>query len=366
GLMAVLDGPDDVLRPEGRVAAEEYAGARRFERHRIDDRHAPLVELDAEIALDPRERVLLADREDDLVARNQHLFDDAAAHDAPSLVEVVLELVEAHSDELAVLDDERFRRVVDDDLDAFLLRVLELPFRGLEELARLARHDFHVLRAEPERAAAAVHGRVADADDQHALADRVDVAERDRLEPLDADMNAVRVAPPGKVEILALRRAAADEDRVEAFVEQRPHALHRRREPQVRAHVDDVADLLVEHARRQAKRRDIRAHQPAGLVVRRVDHALVAERQQIVRDRERRGSRADQRDALTVSSRGRLRQPARDVAAPIGCGTLQATDGNRLLLDPAASAGRLAGTVADPTENARENVRPPVEEISIV
>src|SRR5690606_36351913 len=109
GLMAVLDGPDDVLRPEGRVAAEEYAGARRFERHRIDDRHAPLVELDAEIALDPRERVLLADREDDVVARNQHLFDDAAAHDAPSLVEVVLELVEAHSDELAVLDDERFQ-----------------------------------------------------------------------------------------------------------------------------------------------------------------------------------------------------------------------------------------------------------------
>src|SRR5690606_11590836 len=53
GLMAVLDGPDDVLRPEHRVASEEDAGQRRLERDGVDDRDVPLVELDAEIALDP-------------------------------------------------------------------------------------------------------------------------------------------------------------------------------------------------------------------------------------------------------------------------------------------------------------------------
>src|SRR5262245_26087636 len=63
GLVAVLDGPDDVLRPERRVAAEEHAGPRRLIRHLIDDRHVIAIERKAEVALDPRERVLLADRE---------------------------------------------------------------------------------------------------------------------------------------------------------------------------------------------------------------------------------------------------------------------------------------------------------------
>src|SRR5436189_167188 len=80
-------------------------------------------------------------------------------------------------------------RVVDDDLDLLLLGVLELPGRGLEELARPARHDLDVGRAEAFRGAAAVHRRVADADDEHALLDRRDVPERHRLEPLDADVD---------------------------------------------------------------------------------------------------------------------------------------------------------------------------------
>ena len=104
-----------------------------------------------------------------------------------------LELLELHPGQLAVLDDEADRLQVLDDLDAFFLGVLELPRRRLEVLARLARDDLHVGRAEPLRRAAAVHGGVADADDQHALADRVDVAEVNRLEPVDADEDLVGV-----------------------------------------------------------------------------------------------------------------------------------------------------------------------------
>src|SRR5690606_22839396 len=201
------------------------------------DRHVPFVELDAEVALDPRERVLLPDREHDVVARDQDLVDHAAVEDAAALIDVVLELVETHPHELAVLDDESLRRVIDDDLDALLLRVLELPVGSLEELPRLARHDLHVLRAEPQRAATAVHRRVADADDQHALADAVDVPEGDGLEPLDADVDAVGVVAAGDVEVLALRRSAADEDRVVAVGEQVAHAPHRRRQAKIDAHV---------------------------------------------------------------------------------------------------------------------------------
>ena len=101
------------------------------------------------------------------------------------------ELVELHPGQLAVLDDEAHRLQVLEDLDLLFLGVLELPRRRLEVLARLARDDLDVGGAEALRRAAAVHRRVADADDQHALADRVDVAEVDRLEPLDADEDLI-------------------------------------------------------------------------------------------------------------------------------------------------------------------------------
>ena len=106
GLVAVLDRPDDVLRAEGGIAAEVDAGARRLEGARIDDRHVPFVELDAEIALDPREGVLLADREDHVVRGQELLSDDALGGDAPAGVELVFHPLEAHPGEAAVLDDE--------------------------------------------------------------------------------------------------------------------------------------------------------------------------------------------------------------------------------------------------------------------
>src|SRR5262249_59237902 len=104
-------------------------------------------------------------------------------------IELVFHLVEAHAGEAAVLDDERPGRAVDDDLHALLLGILELPRGGLEEAARLARHDLDALGAEPEAGAAAIHGGVAHPDDEHALADLVDVPERHRLEPGNADVN---------------------------------------------------------------------------------------------------------------------------------------------------------------------------------
>ena len=55
--MALRDGGDDVLRAEGRVAAEEHLGQRGLEGLRVEHRHVPLVELDADVALDPREGV---------------------------------------------------------------------------------------------------------------------------------------------------------------------------------------------------------------------------------------------------------------------------------------------------------------------
>ena len=71
-------------------------------------------------------------------------------------------------------------------------------------------------------AAAAVHRRVAAAQHDDALADLRHVTERDRRQPVDADVDVRgRFAAAGNVEVAAARRAAADEDRVVAFGEQR-------------------------------------------------------------------------------------------------------------------------------------------------
>ena len=93
---------------------------------------------------------------------------------------------------------------------------------------------------------------------------RVDVAEGHRLEPGDADVNAIGVVAAGQFEFLALGRARTDEHRVEFFrVEQLLHALDRRIQAQVGAHIHDVADFLVEHLGGQSECRNIGAHQAA-------------------------------------------------------------------------------------------------------
>jgi hypothetical protein len=73
-----------------------------------------------------------------------------------------------------------------------------------------------------------------------------------------------RCRAAGDVQVLALRRAAADEDGVVALAQQPAHAVDGRVVAQVDAHVEDVVDLLVEHGGRQPERRDVRAHEAAG------------------------------------------------------------------------------------------------------
>ena len=133
-------------------------------------------------------------------------------------------------------DDEALRGVVDDDLDALLLGVVELPGRRLEERARAARHDLDVRAAEAARGAAAVHRGVADADDEDALADLARCGRRrpTRASRCRCGCGSDFVVASGEVELLAARGAAADEDGVEALVEECTHA----RDGRVVAHVD--------------------------------------------------------------------------------------------------------------------------------
>ena len=99
-------------------------------------------------------------------------------------------------------------------------------------------------------------------------------------------MLRIGVVAAGELEVLAARRATADEHRVVPLAEQRSHALHPRRVPNVHPHVDDHRDLLVEHLGREPEGGDVGAHQATGLVLPLDDHDLVPERHQIVGHRQ--------------------------------------------------------------------------------
>src|SRR6266478_4888467 len=263
GLVSVFDGPDDVLRPECRVAAEKYLRQRGLIGDLVHLGYVPFIQFDADALLDPRKGVFLADGENDVIAGKKDIAKRTRRFDV-AVVDVVLKFLEHHAEQFSALGDEGFGRVIDDDGDIFVLGIFEFPLGRLEELARLARHDFHVLGAETQRAAAAVHRGIADADDQDPLTDAVDMAEGNRFEPGDPDMHAIRVVAARQVEFLALGRARADENGIEFFrFEQLAHALHRRVQAQVRAHVHDVADFLVQHMGGKAECRDVGAHQAA-------------------------------------------------------------------------------------------------------
>ena len=182
------------------------------------------------------------------------------------------------------------------------------------------------------------------------------MAEGDGLEPLDADVDAIRIVAPGNFEVLALGGTSADENGVIALVEQRLHALDAVVQSQVHAHVEDVADLFVEHIRRQAELRNIGAHQAAGRLERLEDRDLVAEWTKVVGDRQRGAARADQCHLLAIVLRRRLRQAIDDVVAMVGGNAFQPANCDWLVLDATAATRRFAGAIADPAEDARKDV----------
>ena len=248
-----------------------------------------------------------------------------------------------------------------EDRDALVHRVLLFPGRGLHLLEAAAYDDRDLLAAETARRAAAIHRGVAAAEHDDAAADLVDMAERDAGEPVDADMDVGRrFLAAGNVEIAPARRAAADEHGVPTLGEQFLQARNKFSETGLDPHVEDQIDLLVGNRFRQPEARDLRPHHAAALHVAVEHHAVVAERHQIARYGQRCRPGADERDAFAVLLARDCGQVGADVALVVGRDALQPADRDRLLLDPAAPAGRLARPVAGAAEDAGEHVRFPI------
>src|SRR5215813_3631948 len=364
-LVAVRHRPDDVFRPPGRVAAEEHAGPRRHHRRLIDLGHVRLIELDADGALDPREAVLLADRHQHVVAGKHHLLARGLEPRPAAGVDADLaHLLEADARQPAVLEHDLLGGMVVEDRHAFVLGILDLPRRGFHDPPRRAYRHFHVLAAEAQRGAAAIHGRVAATDHHHALADPADVLEGDAGQPIDADVNVGGGLPAAEeVEVLALGGAAANEDRIETLAQQRRQGVNLAAKARLHAKCQDAIDLLVEDRLRQPEGGNVGAHQAVAARVLLKQHATVAERHQIARHRQGGGAGADERDAFTVLFHRDLRHEGVDLALVVGGNALQSADGDRLFLDAAAPAGGLAGPIADPAEDARKDVALPVQHV---
>ena len=139
----------------------------------------------------------------------------------------------------------------------------------------------------------------------------------------------------------------------------------RRVQAQVRAHVHDVADFLIQHRGRQAEGRYVGAHQSAGDRVLLENRDLIAQGQQVVGDGERGGPRAYARNAAAVPDLRGARQQRTDVVSMIRRDALQPADGHGLVFDPPAPAGGLARPVADSPKDAREHVGRPIHHVGV-
>ena len=257
---------------------------------------------------------------------------------------VPFQALEIHAGELAVLDDEALRRVIDDDLDAFFFGVLQFPGRGFEESARAAGHHFMSFAPRRRRRPAAVHGGVADADDQDFFADRIGMAEGDRFQPVDADVDMRSVSwRPGMSSSLPRGAPVPTKIASKPCVEQRPHAVRRASCSGCRRPYRGWSISSSSTSRAGGKPGCWCASGRRACRICLENHDFVAERHQVVGDGERCGTGADAARRACRFSSWNLRQQVCDFAAQVGRDAFQAADGDGLV-HPGGRGGRQART----------------------
>ena len=250
-------------------------------------------------------------------------------------------------------------------------RVFLLPRRGLHLVEGRADDDLDVVAAEAFGAAAAVHRGIAAAEHDHAFADRRDVAERHRGEPVDADVDVRRgFTAAGDRQVATARSTGADEDGIPVLRQKQAHGVDAGAAAELDTELQHVAGFLVDDLFGKPKARDLRTDHAAGLGVAVEHDDLVAQRRQVTGDGERGRAAADAGDPLAVALRW-PRQVLGDVVLEVGRDSLQAADRDRFrfgglgLFDPPAPTSRLAWAVTGTPQDARKDVRFPVDEIRV-
>src|SRR5262249_37011770 len=157
--------------------------------------------------------------------------------------------------------------------------VFFFPGRGLHFLKTGTHDHLDAFAAKPARGAATVHGRVAAAENDHALSDLVGVAERNAGEPVDADVDiGGGFLAAGNIEFAAARRARADKDRIVVVGKQLLHAVDARAAFELDPKIEDVIRLFVNDGIGQAEFWNLRPHHAAGFRIGIEYGAMIAER----------------------------------------------------------------------------------------
>ena len=209
--------------PNAESPPKEDPGIGRGEADFAHLRHVPLVELDADVALDPGKGVFLSDGEQHVVAAVPDVRlaggDETAA---AALVDLRRDLLEGHAGQHAEIVGEFLGHQEVEDRDVLVHRVFLLPRRRLHLLEAGSDDDLDVLAAKSAGGAAAVHGGVAATQNDHPPTDLLDVTEGDAGEPVDADVNVGGgLFAAWDLEVSPTRRAGTDEDGVVVFRQNR-------------------------------------------------------------------------------------------------------------------------------------------------
>ena len=109
--------------------------------------------------------------------------------------------------------------------------------------------------------------------------------ESDGLEPVNADMDAIRIVAARDLKIPATRCAGSDKHGIVIFLKQSFQAFNRVIHLKIDIHVEDVADFFVKNLGWQSKLRNVRPHQTARRLKRLKNCDLVTQRGQIIRNR---------------------------------------------------------------------------------
>src|SRR5262249_58440215 len=154
-----------------------------------------------------------------------------------------------------------------------------------------------------------------------------------------------RFLAAGNVEIPAPRRAPPREDRSPASRQQRLETVDAIAAVKFDAEVEDIVAFLVDDRFRQTEARNLRADHAAGLRILVEHRAMIAERRQVARDRERGGAAAPERDALAILGGRPLGQAGAGVVLEVGRHPFVAADADPLLLPAARPATPVAPPV---------------------
>src|SRR5260370_20390319 len=186
GIVPMRHSPDYVLGAEGGIAAEEHLRQSGLHGQRIDPWHAPAVELQANVALDPWEGVLLPDRDEHIVAGHMNAWLAGRHQAAPAVfVNALDHPLEEHAGKQTGRVREGLGRKEVVDGDAFMHGVLLLPRLGLHFCQAPPHAHLDLFAAKAPRGAAAVHGRIAAPEHDDPSANLVDGAEGPVGEPIN-------------------------------------------------------------------------------------------------------------------------------------------------------------------------------------